>query len=353
MPQDTQTDHTPPKITVDLGLFAHNEAAGIAATIADVARQSIRSAPGIDFRVVILANGCTDDTAGVAARAIEAACAGADIAVEVLAQGGKSRTWNRFVHDLSRPDCDVLLFCDADILLPDPAAFETLVRDLMGRPALGAITSRPVKDLQHDGRGLGLQERLIARSGGGLDDWRTAICGQLYGLRTDVARSFHLPAGLPVEDGFVRAAVLTAVFCQPEDLSRIDGAATHHVYASERTIPALLRHQCRIVIGGAVNLVVFERLAPMDLRQTQATLRAASGDQDWLARTVRAATPRWPYGWVPLHFMVKRAAAFRAAGPGRGGVRSVAILGVGLVFDTIVYVMAQLRMARGQGAGFW
>jgi hypothetical protein len=340
-------------ITVDLGVFAHNEADGIAATIGDLARQSLLDAPDVDLRIVVLANGCTDDTTGVARRAAEAAGRGDVVQVEAIAQGGKSRTWNRFVHDLSRKDCDVLLFCDADIRLPDPRALEALVRGLMDRPGLRAISSRPVKDLQHDRRPQGLQERLIASSGGGLDDWRTAICGQLYGLRKDSARAFHLPAGLPVEDGFVRAAVLTDVFSGPEDLSRIDGAETFHVYESERTIPALIRHQCRIVMGGAVNVAVFERLAPLDRGAAQALLRQAARDQGWLAQTLRAGTPRWPYGWVPFHFLVKRAAVFRATGGVGRRLRALVILTLGLGFDAVVFVLAQARMARGQGAGFW
>lgn len=351
MPEIT-TDPLRP-VTVDLGVFAHNEADGIAATIADLARQSLLDAPDVDLRILVLANGCTDDTAGVARRAAEAAGRGDVVVVENLVQGGKSRTWNRFVHDLSRGECDVLLFCDADIRLPDPQALEKLVRGLIDRTELEAITSRPVKDLQHDRGPLGFQEKLIAASGGGLDDWRTAICGQLYGLRSPMARAFHMPAGLPVEDGFVRAAVLTSVFSAPEDLSRIDGADTFHVYDSERTIPALIRHQCRIVMGGAVNLAVFERLAPLDPAAVQAQLKQAAEDQDWLAATVRAATPRWPHGWVPFHFLVKRATSFRPAGGVGRRLRALALLGVGLGFDAIVFVLAQARMARGQGAGFW
>lgn len=347
------TSDPPRSIALDLGVFAHNEAAGIASTIGDLARQSILAAPDLDLRIVVLANGCSDDTAEVARHAAEAAGAAGAVHVEVIAQGGKSRTWNRFVHHLSRTECDLLLFCDADIRLPDPLALEALARALIDRPGLKAITSRPVKDLQHDQGPLGIQERLIAASGGGLDDWRTAICGQLYGLRSATARAFHLPAGLPVEDGFVRAAVLTDVFSAPEDLSRIDGATTFHVYASERTIPALIRHQCRIVMGGAVNLAVFQRLAPLDPAGVQAQLQQAAGDQDWLAATVRAATPRWPHGWVPFHFLVKRATAFRPAGGIGRRLRAVALLGLGLGFDAVVYVLAQARMARGQGAGFW
>ena len=89
---------------VDLGVFAHNEAAGIAAVVRALRAQAV---PGLDLRILVLANGCRDATAALAAEA------GAEVAD--LPEGGKSRTWNRFVHDLSRLDAAVLIFADADI----------------------------------------------------------------------------------------------------------------------------------------------------------------------------------------------------------------------------------------------
>ncbi|WP_189369298.1 glycosyltransferase [Tateyamaria omphalii] len=338
---------------VDLAIFAHNEASGITATIKALAEQSILAHAEIDFRVLVLANGCTDGTAEVAQNAVSAAGFGDDVEVHDLARGGKSRTWNRFVHDFSRRDCAVLLFCDADILLPDTEALTKLVKCLSGNRNLRAITSRPVKDLQHVDRQLNLTERMISAGGGTLDNWNEAICGQLYGLRADIARSFHLPAGLPVEDGFVRAMVLTDLFSELENLTYIDGADTFHVYESERTLRGLIRHQTRIVIGGAVNAKAFARLGPLDASSIQTQLRQAAEDESWLQDVVADGSPSWPDGWVPLHFLVKRLAATSFPSSLKGRIRTIAIAIAGLVLDTIVYVAAQLRMARGQGVGFW
>ena len=79
---------------VDLGIFAHDEGARIAAMVAGVLSQR----HDLDLRVLVLANGCRDNTAA------EARAAGAEVAE--LEDGGKSRTWNRFVHDLSRPEAE-------------------------------------------------------------------------------------------------------------------------------------------------------------------------------------------------------------------------------------------------------
>jgi glycosyltransferase involved in cell wall biosynthesis len=317
---------------VDLGVFAHNEAQGIADMLGGLLAQNTG---GLDLRILVLCNGCTDGT--VAAAGVPG------VEVVDLPQGGKSRTWNRFVHDLSRPGADVLVFCDADIRLPERDVLRRLVS---GMGSHWVMNSRPVKDIGFDVAPRGMMDRVIAAAGGGLDDWKTAICGQFYAMPAVRARKFQMPVGLPVEDGFLRAMVLTDGLTEAEDFSRIGGADVFHVYASERSIPALIKHQTRIVIGSAINAAVFAHLRAVPLPAHHAELARAAGDPDWLSRVIRAQLPRW-FGWVPPHFLTKRLArAWRS--PRRW---PVAILGFG--FDVIVYVNAQVRMAFGTGAGHW
>jgi len=328
-------------LRVDIGIFAHNEAAGIAAMLAGVLAQDIHARPDLSVRVLVLANGCSDDTV--------ARAQGPGVEVADLPQGGKSRTWNRFVHDLSRADAEILILADADIELPQPEAMSRLVDGLMARPDLRVISSQPVKDIVARPEGLGAVERLIARATGGLDDWRKAICGQLYAMPARVARRYHMPVGLPVEDGFLRAMVLTDGLTGPEDLTRIDGAeGVHHIYASERKVAALIRHQVRLVIGSAVNLACYQHLSALPVTARAAELARAAGDDRWLRAVVAQQFPRWPDGYVPLHFLIKRLARADWRRVGRWPV-----LMAGFGFDLIVYIIAQIRMARGAGAGFW
>jgi hypothetical protein len=338
-------------IAVDIGVFAHNEAAGIAAMVAELARQDILLDPRLSVRMLILANGCTDDTV---ARARDASLAtGARIEVVDLPEGGKSRSWNRFVHDLCRPAAEVLVFCDADIEMPELGSLSALVAGLMDRPQLWAFNSRPVKDIVHRPQGLGLQDRLIAMAGGTLDDWKTAICGQLYAMRAGMARGMHLPVGLPVEDGFLRAMILTDALTAPEDTSLIDGGEVFHIYASERTIAGLIRHQTRIVIGSAINAACFAHLRDLPARQRRAELARAAGDEAWLAAVIRKRLPAFPAGYVPVHFLTKRSANLLAQPRRLASARGLLVLFAGFGFDLIVYLNAQIRMARGTGAGHW
>ena len=335
---------------IDIGICAYNEAGGIADMLRDCLRQTLFADPAVTVRLVVLANGCKDDTAAVARAAL--AGSGIDFAVLDYAQGGKSRTLNRFVHEVSRAEADYLLFCDADIALPDPTTFARLLARIAGDARLAAVPSRPVKDLSLRTTGLSATEKMILAGGDGLGDWKHAICGQLYIARASVMRAFWLPIGLPVEDGFIRAMILTDNFSKDEDLTRIDGDdECYHVYESERTLGAVLTHQSRIVIGSAINTLVFTRLREEPAPARADLTRIAAQDENWLGTLIRDRLPKAPDGWVPVHFLVKRAAGFRDGGkasPGR-----LLKLGLGLGFDALVYAVAQLKMARGTGAGHW
>ncbi|MDX8349212.1 glycosyltransferase [Cognatiyoonia sp. IB215446] len=331
---------------VDLAIFAHNEEHNIGAVLTMLAKQSIFENAEISVRIIVLANGCADQTVSVAQTTIRELPHGRHFEVCDLAIGGKSRAWNAFVHETARKDADHLIFCDADIDIPEPDTLDRLLAFVQADPKRVIASSRPVKDIVYAPDNLNYRDKMIAAAGGTLDNWRKAVCGQLYIMRAATARSFHLPIGLPVEDGFVRAMTLTDLFRHPEDLDLIDGDNTiFHVYASERGIRALIRHQVRIVIGSAINAIIFDVVRQSDTPNQ--LLREAAEDDDWLARTCKSALPR-RYGYVPVHFLTKRLSNLRAQ-----SLKRKAILLVGFGFDLVVYVIAQFKMARGTGAGHW
>lgn len=330
---------------VDVGIFAHNEAAGIAAMLQSLAAQDLG---GLSLRVLVLANGCTDDTVAIA-RSVDLP----NLVICDLPLGGKSRTWNRFVHDLSDPLAEVLIFADADIALPQTDSLRQLVAGLQADPALHVFNSQPVKDIAYEPQSLSPIDRLIALAGGGLDDWKTAICGQLYAMRAGPARALHLPIGLPVEDGFLRAMVLTDALTAPEDLTRISGGTVFHIYKSERGIAALIRHQVRIVIGSAVNAALFESLRALPAGARRDMLQQAAQVPQWVATQLCAQLPHRGFGYVPWHFLTKRSARILAQPRDLWRPKRILLLLAGFSFDLIVYILAQIRMARGVGAGYW
>lgn len=341
---------------LDISVFAHNEEAQIQGLIHDLAGQDIFRDENMDIHVFILANGCSDNTVALAREKISSLPEDVQQRITVfdLEQGGKSRTGHRFIHEFSRPNADFLGFMDADIRLPRQTTLRDMIKGLNERPELRVFTSRPVKDVHHDQVKTGLVGRLIAAGGGGLSNWRKSICGQLFIARTSAVRRIGLPVGLPVEDGFFRAMLLTDLLSQPEDLTRIDGnPEVYHVYESIKSLGELIRHQTRIVVGSAVNAALFRKIrrdAPGETQAYELLMSAAQNDA-WLGNTIRAELPRKPYGYVPREFMTKRWHLYRA-GTGRG-IKSTLIMLLGSAFDAVIWLNATYKMHKGTGAGHW
>lgn len=352
MAEQTESVNAAP-LPLDIGIFAHNEAASIAVLIADLGAQSQLSDPAADLRVTLLANGCTDDTVAVAREALAALPAEVAARIDVLdlAQGGKSRTVHHFIHAVSRPEAAILGFMDADIRLPEADTLARMVAQMRARPELHVFTSRPVKDVTYYKLDAGLIAKVIAAGGDGLTNFRKSICGQLFMMRSTTARQIGLPAGLPVEDGFIRAMSLTDLLSAPQDLSRIDGdEEIFHVYESIRGLGELIRHQTRIVVGSAINAALFGKIRreTTDLEGAHALLMQAAEDEAWLARALREELPRAPHGYVPFDFLTKR-----LANAGRRSLKGWVVLILGLGLDAVVYVLASIRLMRRQGAGHW
>lgn len=345
-----------PNLHLDIGIFAHDEADTIGALIADLANQDIFEDDRIDLRVTVLANGCRDATVAMARSALERLPASISERITVLdfPEGGKSRTAHRFIHKVSRASAELLGFMDADITLPRVDVLRRMAEIMADRPELSVFTSRPIKDVVHHKQKTGLTGRLIAAGGDGLTDWRRSICGQLFFARAAAMRRIGLPAGLPVEDGFFRAMLLTDLLTQPEDLQRIDGhPEIFHVYESIRTIPDLINHQARIVIGSAINARIYAIMRQNTSSEPEAHsfLMTAAADPSWLTNILADGHQKGIFRQIPGEFMAKRIRRFRAVGsptPKRLGM-----LSMGLVFDGIVWALASYRMSRGAGAGHW
>ena len=246
-------ENCPESVCIDIAILAHNEAEHLPLMLADLMAQTALCDPALDIRIAVLANGCSDDTADVARRAVASPPLETGATFEVLdfAEPGKSRTMNRFLREILRPEATLVTFMDGDIRLPRHDTLARMVSEMEARAELQVFVSRPVKDIVYHGTEVGFVARLIAAGSEGLTDYRRSIAGSLFMLRAEVALRLSLPAGLPVEDGFIRAMLLTDFLSSPEDISRIDGDENvFHLYEAVQTISALVQHQTRLVVGG-------------------------------------------------------------------------------------------------------
>jgi hypothetical protein len=318
-------------LRVDLGLFAHDAGPGIAATLAAIAAQDAMTGGLVDMRVHVLAHDCTDDTA---AQAQWAAPPG--FRVHDLPGTGRSQTWNWFVHDLSRREADILVFCDAAIGLPQTDGLTRLIADLASRPDVQLMLSRPVVDA---GQGR-LAQRLAAATPPDAD---ATFDGQLYAMPAGAARRNILPIGLPAADAFLRDMVLTDRFTDDGDPARIGGVeGLYHIAPVHRGLGGLIRYRTRLVVGAAINAAVARHLDIEGVVRLAREISRGAADETWLPGVLRLRLPRLPYAYVPFRFLFTRR-AWRQPG--------LALLGLGV--DVIVYLNAQIRMARGAGVGYW
>ena len=344
-------------MNIDVGIFAHNEENNLSAMLESLSKQSALLCAAISVKIFVLANGCTDDTVRVADSSIKYFDNTTQVAILELEHGGKSRTWNAFVHQISRPEADLLIFLDADILLPEKSSLLNMICFVAKKVSIQAASSLPVKDIDYYPRNLHFVEKIISAGGGTSgQNIKTAVCGQFYALRSQAARKIKLPIGLPVEDGYIRQAIITDVFKNQENQYIIDQPPNvMHVYPSERTIVSLLNHQTRIVIGSAINAALFSHFQDL-LRKGQyskilSELEVSASSPLWLKAKLKELLPRFSHGWVPWAWLFSRTKFFIKFGPFTLRRCLVALLGA--CMDLTVFLYAQIRMALGTGAGHW
>lgn len=181
-----------PSPATAIAIFAHNEARRIGACLASLPLDR----PGTAFHLLV--NGSRDRTAAIAR---DIAAGHRALTVHVLTEGGKARTWNRFVHAIlpvAMPEAVVFMDGDAQIA---PRSIDALVSALRAQPLTNAIAGLPLNGRRHQA-----YQALIRAEGG--------LFGDLYALRgTFVQRirdaGLRLPVDLIGDDGLVAAWAAT------------------------------------------------------------------------------------------------------------------------------------------------
>ncbi|WP_150290364.1 glycosyltransferase family 2 protein [Sphingobium estronivorans] len=172
---------------IAVGIFAHQEERRIGLCLASLPLDRA------DMVFHVLVNGSTD---GTAARARELARGRGNVLVHDIAEGGKSRTWNHFVHDLLSGEEDAVVFMDGDAEIV-AGSIDALAAGLAARADANAAAGMPVNG------------RSMERYRQSLRDER-GLFGDLYALSGRFvaairARGLRLPEDLVGDDGLVAA----------------------------------------------------------------------------------------------------------------------------------------------------
>jgi glycosyltransferase involved in cell wall biosynthesis len=264
---------TRPRIVV--GVLAHNEERRIARCLSSLPLGE----PGIAVHVVV--NGTTDRTAEIAR--------GFPVTVHDWPQGGKSRSWNRFVLDMPEVDGDAFVFVDGDAELA-PGSIEALADELMANPAANAASGLPL-----NGRKVEQYRAGLVSSHG--------LFGDLYALSGDFVRrlrasGIRLPEDLIGDDSLVGALAKTDLKGEGEwreDRVRPCLAAGFRCDPTSLASPASLKNQYRRMINYSVRHFQNRIVSAIMRGEGPSALPGRLADLygEWLPRFAPRLNPAW------------------------------------------------------------
>jgi glycosyltransferase involved in cell wall biosynthesis len=261
---------------VVVAVLAHNEERRIARCLASLPLGD----PRIAVHVVV--NGSSDRTA-------EIARGFAGVAVHEYADGGKARSWNRFVLDAPAPGAETLVFVDGDAELA-PGSVAALERALTAHPQANAAAGMP----RNGRRAAAYRAEMTAERG---------LFGDLYALSGGFVErmrreSIRLPEDLVGDDGLIGAMAKT-------DLANEDDWLDERVvpvpeagflcepasFASPRTLAVQYRRMINYSVRHFQNRIVSAVMCgagPAGLPR-----RLASLYPEWLGRFAPRPHPLW------------------------------------------------------------
>lgn len=245
--------------SLSIGLFAHNEEGNICRTLESLAEQDIFFVANLDVRLTILANGCSDNTVGVAEQYLRNSNVISGHVMEI-AKPGKSNAWNRFIHDGANAHVDSFVCMDSDITFGSADVISQLLAELRQSDEAYLSIDVAKKDTLLKSRRT-IFESISVFFSKLMNKGSTAVAGSLYCAQGDQLRQITMPEGLPVEDGFLRAMLVTELFTQQDNNQRIlvvDQVC--HYFTPDKSIGALFRHEERLLIGTFINSVIYRYL---------------------------------------------------------------------------------------------
>ncbi|NWG92205.1 MAG: glycosyltransferase family 2 protein [Parvularculaceae bacterium] len=335
-----------------IGILAHNEEGSIGATIGSLLKQTVIANPSIGKEIIVVANGCADETAAVAEGALSELAGAANCSARVVdvAAAGKANAWNVFVHEASAKDADFFVLLDADIEFGSFDAIERLVDHLVKEPDILIAPDQPVKRFSERGGPLGALIRALQKTGSDDDH---ALSGQLYAARAAALRSVVMPIGVVVEDGFLRAMTLTKGFTQPEKLSLIRRApGVRHFYKPYESLNSIYRYERRQAVGTTINRFLYDefrqwRAAGLDV--TEEIRRRNAANPAWLEALVAERVKKSPPIAVPKNYVLRRVR--RRDNWSIGNLAKAPLIAAALLYDLVVAADASVRLRRRAADG--
>jgi glycosyltransferase involved in cell wall biosynthesis len=342
---------------LSIGILAHNEAARISEALTTLFAQDVFEQ--IDVEVIVVANGCTDNTVPIARQCIRAHQSvwsrRGHARVEEIAVAGKPNAWNEFVHQFSSPSSSVLVLMDADIKLLHVNLISSMFEALRKNPEAVVCVDRPIKDIAGYKKRTFFQRLLLAATPEIKAD-HVPLCGQLYCALSSEIRLIKLPFEILAEDGFIRALLLTKGFSSPENPRRIIlEPNVAHSFKSVGTLTELFRHEKWLVAASIVNMLLFKRFSAeanasrnaMDLMKYW-----EAQNPNWIREYVRAQVSERGWRILPRHWWLRRFIRLQNLSPPQK-LRRLPVAVLASAADVIIFIGAIRDVHRGNIYRYW
>jgi len=343
-PAKSRHNHVAPKadqiFSLALVIFAKDEERNIRGILESVAAQTLCARHDINLSVEVVANGCTDRTAEIAREwsASSTHVLGKRAQIHDWPTPGKSRSWNRVVHDVFPDNLDYVIAMDADIEFVSDTVLSEMFELMRGAITSKVLSGSPIKDIVRKSR-----PNLVDRFSTKISDiacYADAICGQLYLAKAQCLKEIWLPDETPGEDGFLNAMVRTRGFSQsprPDAVMQMS-SATH--YYESHSVAAFFAHEKRMIVGTMINRWIFEYLMSLRLTEPAGKLIDSLNRErpDWVDKIIeKQSSSIW---LIPGDLL------FRRLAPRNGATLSYLLHLPALMFATVLTVLPALTANR-------
>lgn len=350
------------KLNISIGILAYNESASISATLQSLFQQSLFNEPDPDMNIeiVIVPNGCTDDTAAVASNTLSELVnrsANPNVRWQLceVEQPGKPNAWNLYVHQFCDPTADYLFLMDADIQFLDPNTLRSMINTLESTPNAWVAVDKPVKNVALKEKKNLMEWLSVAVSGLSGSGGAAWICGQFYCGRAAVLRGIYLPSGLSADDSFIYTMVVTDRLTSPAVFDRVVLAKSAcHVFEAYTNPNRLLRHEQWLVVSNIINSFIYDYLrANCNQQEDVASLIKYRNDQDplWVSQLIETVVSKKGWWLMPPELLFRRFKSLRHK-PLQKAIFLVPLAVIAFFVDLLVLLRANHELYMGSGLGY-
>jgi len=295
-------------LNLSIVILAKDEERNIGRFLDSLAAQTLLGRDNIQTSLFIVANGCSDRTVQIARATASKALLSRGVKSQILdwATPGKSRSWNRAVHELLPGDVDYIMAIDPDIEFVDAFVLAAMFDAIRANPKLQVVSGFPVKDTARKARPT-LVDRFSMRISG-LTRHAGSINGSLYLATASCLSEIWLPDETPGEDGFLNAMVMTWGFSQPEQRDIVSQMAEPTHYFASHSPVNYFAHEKRMIVGTMINRWIFEYLHSLQLSGPAGPLiqRLNREEPNWVEKIIRERSAgKW---LIPRALLLRRLA---------------------------------------------